>query len=132
MLKCAGFHYSNDGEDKKCKMIGADLVVHSATKALGGHNDLMAGAIICKTREQVGKTCQDAEKFVENLKVIKHAVSLGCPESLVCLPVLTTMLYMLLERRLTFGVRENTVRMSCGIEESEKLIEDIKQSLEKL
>ena len=25
--------------------LGADLVVHSATKALGGHNDLMAGAI---------------------------------------------------------------------------------------
>ena len=26
--------------------LGADLVVHSATKALGGHNDLMAGAIV--------------------------------------------------------------------------------------
>ena len=32
--------------------LGADLVVHSATKGLGGHNDLMAGATACATREQ--------------------------------------------------------------------------------
>jgi len=31
--------------------LGADLVVHSATKGLGGHNDLMAGAIVCPTKE---------------------------------------------------------------------------------
>ncbi len=45
--------------------LGADLVVHSATKALGGHNDLMAGAIACSkedydklwfTRQAIGTT----------------------------------------------------------------------------
>ncbi|MBN2544724.1 MAG: aminotransferase class I/II-fold pyridoxal phosphate-dependent enzyme [Spirochaetes bacterium] len=198
--------------------LGADLVIHSATKALGGHNDLMAGAIICKTHQQydelwftrqaigttldafsgsllerglktfnlrskkmsdnamlsaeflmshskikkifypglksdkghevakrqmedgfggmlafdVGDNQADAQKFVENLKIIKHAVSLGCTESLVCLPVLTTMLYMPIERRLSFGVKENTVRMSCGIEDGRLLVEDMKQSLDKL
>jgi cystathionine beta-lyase/methionine-gamma-lyase len=32
-----------------CKphLLGADIVVHSATKSLGGHHDLMAGAICC-------------------------------------------------------------------------------------
>ena len=29
--------------------LGADLVLHSATKYLGGHNDLLAGAVV--TRE---------------------------------------------------------------------------------
>lgn len=29
---------------------GADLVVHSATKYLSGHNDILAGAVICKTQ----------------------------------------------------------------------------------
>jgi cystathionine beta-lyase/cystathionine gamma-synthase len=194
--------------------LGADLVVHSATKALGGHNDLMAGAIACKkadytllwfsrqafgttldaysasllerglktfdvraermasnaqaiaeflagqpmisrlaypglpqdkghetARKQmhkgfggmmcfdVGRNIADAKKFVGNLKVVYHAVSLGSTESLICIPFLTTMLYMPPERRTTFGVKENTVRLSVGIEPIEKLLDDLKQAL---
>ncbi|MBN1797639.1 MAG: aminotransferase class I/II-fold pyridoxal phosphate-dependent enzyme [Spirochaetales bacterium] len=195
--------------------LGADLVIHSATKALGGHNDLMAGAIACSEKKyynelwftrqaigttldafsasllerglktfeirarkmsenamqiagflkkhpkiknvyypgletdsghatalkqmkngfggmlafEVGDTQEEAKNFVENLKVIIHAVSLGCTETLVCLPVLTTMLYMPLERRTSFGVKPNTVRLSAGIENTEKLINDLNQAL---
>jgi cystathionine beta-lyase/cystathionine gamma-synthase len=197
---------------------GADLVIHSATKALGGHNDLMAGAIACSekkyydelwfTRQAIGTTLDafsasllerglksfklraqkmsenairiaeflkdhpkvtnvyypgletdkgheialkqmkngfggmlafdvgenqdDAKKFVEKLKTIIHAVSLGCTETLVCLPVLTTMLYMPLERRTSFGVKPNTVRLSAGIESSEALVADLKQALDRV
>jgi len=68
-------------------------------------------------------------KFVENLKKIVHAVSLGCTETLVCLPVLTTMLYMPLERRTSFGVKPNTVRLSAGIENIGELLDDLKRSL---
>jgi len=195
--------------------LGADMVMHSATKGLGGHNDLMAGAIACSTREyydelwftrqaigtthdafsasllerglktfdmraakmaenamaiaeflcdhpkvtriyypglasdaghriackqmkngfggvlafDVGKTQAEAKKFVENLEIIYHAVSLGCTETLVCLPVLTTMLYLPEERRTTFGVKPNTVRLSAGIGDTEELIADLKQAL---
>ena len=31
--------------------LGADIVVHSATKYLGGHSDLIAGIVICRTQE---------------------------------------------------------------------------------
>lgn len=31
-------------------LLGADIVVHSATKYLGGHNDLVAGIAVCKDR----------------------------------------------------------------------------------
>lgn len=31
--------------------LGADIVMHSATKYLGGHSDVIAGALIAKTRE---------------------------------------------------------------------------------
>jgi len=50
---------------QKPLMFGADIVVHSATKALGGHNDLMAGAIagskshynkLWFTRQAIGTT----------------------------------------------------------------------------
>ncbi|MDX9703955.1 MAG: aminotransferase class I/II-fold pyridoxal phosphate-dependent enzyme [Candidatus Auribacterota bacterium] len=197
--------------------LGADIVVHSATKALGGHNDLMAGAIAGSRTEydrlwftrqamgttldaysgsllerglktfdiraekmasnamaiaeylsqhskisrvyypglmidqgnsvalrqmengfggvlafDVGNTQEDAKKFISELKSIFHAVSLGSTESLVCIPYLTTLLYMPEERRIVFGVRENTVRLSAGIEKTDLLINDIEQSLNKL
>jgi cystathionine beta-lyase/cystathionine gamma-synthase len=194
--------------------LGADLVVHSATKALGGHNDLMAGAIagskehynrLWFTRQAIGTTLdaysaflldrgiktfelraeamargaqavaeflaeqpkvarlsypgltshpghavatrqmhkgfgailafdvgegeEDAKRFIAALKTICHAVSLGATESLICIPYLTTMLYLPAERRTTFGVRTNTVRLSVGIERPETLVKDLKQAL---
>lgn len=194
--------------------LGAELVVHSATKALGGHNDLMAGAIagskehynrLWFTRQAIGTTLdaysaflldrglktfelraeamargaqaiaeflqghpkvsclaypglpshpghslaarqmhrgfggllafdvgedeEHAKRFVAALRQIFHAVSLGATESLICIPYLTTMLYLPPERRTAFGVRKNTVRLSVGIEPPERLVIDLKQAL---
>jgi cysteine-S-conjugate beta-lyase len=41
--------------------LGADIVVHSATKYLGGHSDLIAGLVIAKTAELGAKI-----KFIQN------------------------------------------------------------------
>ena len=198
--------------------LGADLVIHSATKGLGGHNDLMAGVIACPTKEaydalwftrqaigttldaysasllerglktftmraekmasnalaiaesfkgnsrisrlvypglsddigyavakkqmahgfgglmafDVGDCIEDAMKFISSLDLVYHAVSLGATETMACIPYLTTMLYLPEERRLTFGVNKNTVRLSAGIEAPEKLISDLKQALNKI
>jgi len=187
--------------------LGADLVIHSATKGLGGHNDLMAGVIACPTKEaydalwftrqaigttldaysasllerglktftmraekmasnaqaiaesfqgnskisrlvypglsddighavakkqmahgfgglmafDVGDCIEDAMKFISSLDLVYHAVSLGATETMACIPYLTTMLYLPEERRLTFGVNKNTVRLSAGIEAPEDL-----------
>ena len=79
----------------------------------------------------VGESQEDAKKFISKLKVIFHAVSLGATESLICIPHLTTMLYMPPERRTVFGVRPNTVRLSAGIEKPEALLEDLEQALDK-
>jgi cystathionine gamma-lyase/homocysteine desulfhydrase len=194
--------------------LGADLVVHSATKGLGGHNDLMAGAIACSkrhydelwfTRQAIGTTLdaysasllerglktfelraekmaanamavaewleehpkisnlyypglkthpdhaialrqmqrgfggmmafdvgenqEEAKKFINALERIYHAVSLGATESLICIPYLTTMLYLPPERRTGFGVNLNTVRLSVGIEDKMDLIDDLGKAL---
>ncbi len=194
--------------------LGADMVVHSATKGLGGHNDLMAGAIATSaehynelwfTRQAIGTTLdaysasllerglktfelrartmsenalavaefleqhpkisrlfypglpshpqheiakkqmkngfgglmsfdvgesqEEAKTFINGLDRIYHAVSLGATETLICIPYLTTMLYLPPERRTTFGVRPNTVRLSLGIEPVDVLIDDLKQAL---
>ena len=78
----------------------------------------------------VGRSQDDAKKFINNLKLIYHAVSLGATESLICIPYLTTMLYLPKERRTGFGVNLNTVRLSAGIEPTKRLIEDLKQALD--
>src|ERR1700712_1502879 len=41
--------------------LGADIVVHSATKYLGGHSDLIAGLVVTKTRE-----LGDEIRFIQN------------------------------------------------------------------
>jgi cystathionine beta-lyase len=41
--------------------LGADIVVHSATKYLGGHSDLIAGAVVTKE-----KALGDRIKFIQN------------------------------------------------------------------
>ncbi len=41
--------------------LGADLVVHSGTKFLGGHNDLLAGIVVARTPELSEKV-----KFIQN------------------------------------------------------------------
>jgi len=194
--------------------LGADMVVHSATKGLGGHNDLMAGAIATSkdhydnlwfTRQAIGTTLdaysasllerglkslelraermaanaqamaeflaghpkisnllypglktdpghqvacrqmhdgfggvlafdvgedqEDAKRFIDALNVIVHAVSLGATETLICIPYLTTMLYMPEQRRCSFGVSLNTVRLSAGVEKTEVLLRDLEQAL---
>lgn len=77
----------------------------------------------------VGKDEEDAKRFIAALKIIYHTVSLGATESLICIPYLTTMLYLPSERRTTFGVQTNTVRLSIGIEPPDKLITDLKQAM---
>ena len=42
-------------------LLGADLVVHSATKYLGGHSDLIAGAVVVKD-----KAVGERIKFIQN------------------------------------------------------------------
>lgn len=198
--------------------LGADLVIHSATKGLGGHNDLMAGVIACPNKEaydhlwftrqaigttldaysasllerglktftlraekmaanaqaiaealkghskisrlsypglasdaghavakkqmqkgfggllafDVGDAIEDAMTFISSLDLVYHAVSLGATESMICIPFLTTMLYLPEDRRLTFGVKKNTVRLSAGIEDADSLVADLTQALDQL
>ena len=46
---------------QKPLVLGADIVVHSATKYLGGHSDLVAGLVVTKTKEQAEQVA-----FIQN------------------------------------------------------------------
>ena len=197
---------------------GVDVVLYSATKYIGGHSDLVAGAA-CGTNEVIGRlktmrvfmgnmaspfTCwlilrsletlkirmeksaenadkiakmlhthpkvskvhflslidkkspeytvykeqynssggmisfdikggeKEAFRFLDNLNLVKLAVSLGGTESLACHPFSMTHADVSIETKNMIGMKESLVRLSVGIEDSDDLINDIKSSLEKV
>lgn len=196
--------------------LGADIVMHSATKYLGGHSDVVLGALVVKDRgladqlyfiqnasgavcgpmdsflvlrgiktlhvrmqrhcengravaayladhpkiEKVfwpgfpdhpnhevakdqmkdfggmisfvpkGGSYQDAIKIVENLKLFTLAESLGGVESLAGHPASMTHASIPKAEREKSGVVDALIRLSVGIEDSEDLIEDLRQAIE--
>ncbi|MGB7329327.1 MAG: aminotransferase class I/II-fold pyridoxal phosphate-dependent enzyme [Rubripirellula sp.] len=194
---------------------GVDYVWHSATKYLGGHNDLLAGSIAgrrelldpvrklrgvlgsvnsghnlyllergLKTFElrmerhnqnglaiaefleahpRVGRvyypglkshpsheiaaaqmrgfgglitfTVKDADwketaKVVDAARIARIAPSLGGVESLIEQPLVMSYYHCSPEERKQFGIDDNMIRFSCGIENTDDLIADLKQALE--
>jgi len=194
---------------------GIDYVLHSATKYLGGHNDLLAGVIIgsaeklepvrrlrgimgainsphnmyllergLKTFElrmqrhnqngqavaeflashprvervyypglpghpyyevarrqmrgfgglitfQVkGADWRATAAVVDATKIFRIAPSLGGVESLIEQPLVMSYYETPPEDRQRFGIADNMIRLACGIENTEDLIEDLRQALE--
>jgi methionine gamma-lyase len=195
---------------------GADLVVHSATKYLGGHGDLIAGAVIgakeqidamrffgikemtganisamdaflvqrgLKTLElRMARHCASAQaiaemleghaavatvsypglashpqhalarrqmrlpggmialelkggyaagvRFMDALRLVTRAVSLGDCESLAQHPASMTHSTYTPEERAAHGINEGLVRLSVGLETLDDLLADIGQALE--
>ncbi len=192
--------------------LGADIVIHSGTKYIGGHSDLVAGLVVTKTASlsekikfvqnasggvlgpwdcfltirgietldiRYRKQCQNAEKvaqflvkhesvqdvyfpglkthknhdiarrqqnglfggivsftlkedtveaansFVTSTAFFKLAESLGGVKSLLCHPPQMTHASVPRERRLEAGIKDSLIRLSCGIEGAQDLIDDL-------
>lgn len=73
-----------------------------------------------------------ARALVEGVRVFALAESLGGVESLIGLPALMTHASVPVDRRQRLGVSEGLVRLSCGVEEVEDLLEDLEQALRKV
>ncbi|KAB7707859.1 methionine biosynthesis PLP-dependent protein [Bacillus aerolatus] len=179
---------------------GADLVIHSATKYLGGHNDVLAGLIAVKGEQlarEVGemqnaagavlspldswllmrgmktlslrmkqheqnakqiseflRCCPEitdvlypgrggmlsfrlesenwVDVFLQNLKLITFAESLGGVESFITYPATQTHMDVPEEIRIQNGVCNRLLRFSVGIEHAEDLIADLSQAFKKM
>lgn len=66
-----------------------------------------------------------AKTFVESLSLITLAESLGAVESLIEIPALMTHGSISVEDRLKAGIKDELIRLSVGIEDSEDLLEDL-------
>jgi cystathionine beta-lyase/cystathionine gamma-synthase len=71
-----------------------------------------------------------AFKLLDNLRLIKLAVSLGGTESLMCHPGSTTHSAVPADVRARIGFTDGLVRFSVGIEAPEDLVADLGQALE--
>lgn len=174
---------------------GAHIVLHSATKYIGGHNDVLAGLVVAKGEQlceqlftnhnAIGATLspQDAwliirglktlhlrmkqhdenakeivtylkdeplvqdvlyagvggmlsfrlqksewiDPFLQNLKLITFAESLGGVESFITYPATQTHAEIPEEERTKRGVCNKLLRFSVGVEDCDDLINDLKQ-----
>jgi cystathionine beta-lyase/cystathionine gamma-synthase len=75
---------------------------------------------------------EGTKRFMDNLKVIKLATSLGGVTTLATQPITNTHAGLSAEERKKSGISESLVRISVGIEEPIEIINDIKQSLDKV
>lgn len=75
---------------------------------------------------------EEAFKFLNSLRLIKLAVSLGGTESLAEHPASMTHSDICLADRAKMGIGEGMVRISVGVEHPEDIISDIEQALAKV
>nr|WP_081698981.1 PLP-dependent aspartate aminotransferase family protein [Caldanaerobacter subterraneus] len=75
---------------------------------------------------------KELEEFIKGLKLCQLAVSLGDAETLVEVPSIMTHRGYPKEKLEDFGFRENTVRISVGLEDYNDIIEDLEDALKRI
>jgi cystathionine beta-lyase/cystathionine gamma-synthase len=77
-------------------------------------------------------TFEKAKTVLESLKVCTLAESLGGVETLISHPATMTHASVSAEMREKLGITDSLVRISVGLEDTEDIIEDLTQALEKI
>ncbi|KAF3331935.1 cystathionine beta-lyase [Carex littledalei] len=123
--------------------LGADIVMHSATKFIAGHSDLMAGILAVKGESLVreiaflqnavgtGLAPFDCCLCLRGIKTMalrvekQQAKGAGSVKSLISLPCFMSHASIPASVREARGLTEDLVRISVGIEDVEDLINDL-------
>ncbi len=75
---------------------------------------------------------KQAFKFLNNLKLIHLAVSLGSTESLAEHPATMTHASVPAEEKKFYGIKDNMIRLSVGVENADDLIADLEHAFSKV
>jgi cystathionine beta-lyase/cystathionine gamma-synthase len=73
-----------------------------------------------------------ARKVVDGLKLVRPAVSLGGPETLICHPASSTHVGVSPEDQVASGITQGLLRVSVGLESATDVIADFQQVLDSL
>ncbi|HYG86186.1 MAG TPA: O-acetylhomoserine aminocarboxypropyltransferase [Azospirillum sp.] len=101
----------------------ADHPDHSLVSTLLPHG---AGSIVSfgiKGGREAGR------RFIEGLRIFSHLANVGDAKSLVIHPASTTHAQLDAEALQAAGIGEEMIRLSIGLEDSDDLIEDLRQAL---
>lgn len=91
-------------------------------------NELYGGVVSFSLRDD---TQDAAVAFVTSTRYFKLAESLGGVKSLLCHPAQMTHASVPREKRLAAGIQDSLIRLSCGIEDTEDLVNDIRRTFER-
>ena len=69
-------------------------------------------------------------KVIDSVRIPRIGPSLGGVESLIEQPMVMSYFSYAPEERVRFGIPDNMIRLACGIEDTNDLIDDLKQGLE--
>jgi cystathionine beta-lyase/cystathionine gamma-synthase len=92
-----------------------------AEKLLDGYGGMMA--------VELASGGDGTARFLENLRLVTHAPSLGGVDTLVSEPRYTSHAHMTPEERAAIGIPDGFLRFSVGIEDVADLIADFEQAL---
>jgi cystathionine gamma-synthase len=77
-----------------------------------------------------GANAQQTAAVVDRVQIPRIAPSMGGVESLIEQPLVMSYYECTPEDRRRFGIPDNMIRLSCGIENADDLIADLRQALE--
>ena len=70
-----------------------------------------------------------ASRVVDAVEIPQIAPSLGGVESLIEQPALMSFFELSTEERLAVGIKDNLIRLSVGLEDTDDLIDDLRRAL---
>lgn len=91
---------------------------------------MAAGSTLCSFEIKGGK--EGAFRFLNGLKLILITNNLGDAKSLITHPTTTTHQRLTPEQRAELGIGDGLVRLSCGLEHADDVIEDLLTALDKV
>jgi cystathionine beta-lyase/cystathionine gamma-synthase len=71
-----------------------------------------------------------ARKVIERLSIVRPAVSLGGPETLICHPATSTHVAMTAQDQLAVGIDDSLLRLSIGLEDTNDVLADLQHALQ--
>jgi len=103
----------------------SDLGHAIATKQMSDYGGMMAVHLNTKSAQHTSDVLHECEIF-------SFAESLGGVESLIGHPATMSHGALSAEERANLGIRDSTVRLSVGIEDSDDLLEDLERAFRKI
>ena len=75
---------------------------------------------------------EKAVKFLDEIRIVNRAASLGGTHSLACHPCSITHVQLTQKEKEITGITDNVIRLSIGLENAEDIIADLDQALSKI